>query len=137
MRRPANLFVAGFIGNPPMNLVPGIVAAQDGVPMFQSDHVAMPFPSLKNQLRPGQRVVLGIRPQDLSLSDAGSVSGRVWVVELVGSEKLVDVEVGEKRRIVVQVRADAPVREEDAVCIHVDPDRAQLFDAETGLHVAA
>jgi ABC-type sugar transport system ATPase subunit len=135
--RPANLFVAGFIGSPPMNLVPGVVAAQDGVPLFQSEHVTMPFRHLENQLRAGQRVVLGIRPQDLSLSDRGTVGGRVWVVELVGSEKLVDVEVGEKRRIVVQVRADVPVREDDTVRIHIDPDRAQLFDTETGLRVAA
>jgi ABC-type sugar transport system ATPase subunit len=135
--RPANLFVAGFIGSPPMNLVPGIVAARDGVPIFQSEHVAMPFSNLASRLRVGQRVVLGIRPQDLTLSDGGGVTGRVWVVELVGSEKLVDVEVGEKRRIVVQVRADAPVREEEAVRIHIDPDRAQLFDEETGLRVAA
>jgi ABC-type sugar transport system ATPase subunit len=135
--RPANLFVAGFIGSPPMNLIPGIMETQDCVPMFRSEHVAMSFPHFKDQLRAGQRVVLGMRPQDLSLSDAGGVSGRVWVVELVGSEKLVDVEVGEKRRIVVQVRADTPVREEDEVGIHFDPGRAQLFDAETGLRVAA
>jgi ABC-type sugar transport system ATPase subunit len=135
--RPANLFVAGFIGSPPMNLVPGVIEARDGVPIFQSEHVAMSFPKLDRGLRAGQSVVLGIRPQDLTLSDAGSVNGRVWVVELVGSEKLVDVEVGEKRRIVVQVRADALVREEDPVRIHIDADRAQLFDAETGLRVAA
>jgi ABC-type sugar transport system ATPase subunit len=135
--RPANLFVAGFIGSPPMNLIPGTIATSDGVPTFQSEHVAMPVPHLEGRLRAGQRVVLGIRPQGLTLSDAGTVSGRVWVVELVGSEKLVDVEVGDKRRIVVEVRADAPIREEDPVRIHIDPDRAQLFDAETGLRVSA
>jgi ABC-type sugar transport system ATPase subunit len=134
--RPANLFVAGFIGSPPMNLIPGVIAAGNGVPTFQSEQVEMQFPQFETQLRAGQRVVLGIRPQDLTLSDQGDVSGRVWVVELVGSEKLVDVEVGEKRRMIVQVRADATVREEDRVRIRIDRDRAHLFDAETGLRLA-
>jgi ABC-type sugar transport system ATPase subunit len=133
---PANLFVAGFIGSPPMNLIPGIVEARNGGPSFQSEHVAVPLPKLENQLRPGQPVVLGIRPQDLTLSHEGQVNGRVWVVELVGSEKLVDVEVGSKRRIIVQVRADAGIREEDPVRIRIDPDCAQLFDEATGRRIA-
>jgi ABC-type sugar transport system ATPase subunit len=134
--QPANLFVAGFIGSPPMNLIPGEIGGGNGVPMFRSEHVEIPFPKLGNRLSPGQQVVLGVRPQDLTLSDHGSVAGRVWVVELVGSEKLVDVEVGEKRRVTVQVRADAGVREEEPVRIHIDPDRAQVFDAVSGLRVA-
>jgi ABC-type sugar transport system ATPase subunit len=134
--KPANLFVAGFIGSPPMNLIPGEIVGRDSGPIFQSEYVEMAFPKLANRLSPGQQVVLGARPQDLSLSDRGTVSGRVWVVELVGSEKLIDVEVGEKRRVTVQVRADASVREEDMVRIHIEPDRAQLFDAKTGNRIA-
>jgi ABC-type sugar transport system ATPase subunit len=133
--RPANLFVAGFVGSPPMNLVPGVIAGRGGIATFQSERFEVPLPRLGNELRAGQQVVLGVRPQDLSLSDDGAVRGRVWVVELVGSEKLVDVELGEKRRIVVQVRADMKVREEEPIGIRIDPDRAQLFDAETGVRV--
>jgi ABC-type sugar transport system ATPase subunit len=132
---PANLFVAGFIGNPPMNLLPGSVAAVGGSPTFVNENMRVPLAHLAGQLTPGQEVVLGVRPQDLTLqSDAsafGVVEGRVWVVELVGSEKLVDVDLGSKRRLTVQVRADIPVREDEPVRIGVDPSCVHVFDRQT------
>jgi ABC-type sugar transport system ATPase subunit len=137
--RPANLFVAGFIGSPPMNLMPGAVEARDGVPTFANEHMTVPLRGLADRLKAGQQVVLGVRPQDLPLVPApaqGSTAGRVWVVELVGSEKLVEVELGAKRRLTVQVRADFNVREDEAVHVRIDPDRVHVFDAETGLRVS-
>jgi ABC-type sugar transport system ATPase subunit len=85
-------------------------------------------------------VVLGVRPQELSIATQtaeGSTTGRVWVVELVGSEKLVDVDLGGKRRLTVQVPANASVRDDETVRIRIDPERVHVFDAESGVRVAA
>jgi ABC-type sugar transport system ATPase subunit len=132
--RPANLFVGGFIGSPPMNLMLGTVEAEDGVPVFANQHSRVPLRHLAERLQVGQHVVLGARPQDLHLATSAaeaSVHGRVWVVELIGSEKLVDIDLGGKRRLAVQVRADAQVREDDAVHVRIDPSHVHVFDAST------
>jgi ABC-type sugar transport system ATPase subunit len=132
--RPANLFVAGFIGNPPMNLVTGELAGVDPA-SFSSPGFSLALPALPVDRAPGRQVVLGVRPQDLRLVGAeepASLRGRVWVVELLGSEKLVEVEYGERRRITVEVRAETAVNVDDMVGVRADPDRVHLFDAATG-----
>jgi ABC-type sugar transport system ATPase subunit len=99
----------------------------------------VPLRGLKGRIKAGQQVVLGVRPQDLPLAPEagqGSTAGRVWVVELVGSEKLVEVELGAKRRLTVQVRADLGIREDEPVHVHINPDRVHIFDAETGVRVS-
>jgi multiple sugar transport system ATP-binding protein len=78
-RRPANLFVAAFIGSPPMNLVEAEVA--DGEVVFAGIRARLPGPA------PDGRVILGLRPQDLSLAENGRPSFEVEpaVVEELGS----------------------------------------------------
>jgi ABC-type sugar transport system ATPase subunit len=135
---PANLFVAGFIGNPPMNLLPCRVALQNGALLATNEDIEVEIVHFHGQVAPEQEVVLGIRPQDLALtteSHASTPCGRVWVVELVGSEKLVDVDFGNKRRLIVQTRADALVREEDSVRVRIPPERVHLFDRQTGRRI--
>ena len=137
---PANLFVAGFIGNPPMNLLPCRVAPCNGSLFAVDEDIKNEIARFHGQVAPEQQVVLGIRPQDLALTTetgASTASGRVWVVELVGSEKLVDVDFGNKRRLMVQTRADSLVREEDAVRVRIPPERVHLFDRQTGRRIAS
>src|SRR5918995_1259204 len=68
--RPATLFVAGFIGSPPMNLIPGTIATSDGVPVFANEQSRVPLRHLTQRLQVGQHVVLGARPQDLHLASS-------------------------------------------------------------------
>ncbi len=135
--RPANLFVAGFIGSPPMNLLEGEIAAGTGGPAFVSRDMRLDVPHLAGRLAPGQRVVLGVRPQAAAISRelASTVRGRVWVVELLGSEKLIEIDLGDKRRFTVQVRADAVVGLDEAIGVSLDPGSVHIFDAETGVAV--
>jgi multiple sugar transport system ATP-binding protein len=65
--RPANRFVAGFLGSPPMNLIDGILAMDDGRIVFRWGDHAVPVPSNRLSLLPpvGTPVTLGIRPEDL------------------------------------------------------------------------
>jgi ABC-type sugar transport system ATPase subunit len=135
--RPRNLFVAGFIGSPPMNFARGTLVSGDASVLNIAGHRY----ELPPQFRPAARVlgrdelVLGIRPQDVALvpaGTAGSIPGRVWMVELLGSEKLVDVEIGPKQRIVAEVRADVKVAIDDAVSLQFEPARVHLFDPGSG-----
>jgi len=139
--RPANLFVAGFIGNPPMNFVegqltrnprPGLAVA--GSVLALSDDLARALEG-----RPeGTPLVLGVRPQDVTLAPlgtSGAVPAEVWLVELVGSEKLVDLSYADGKRICAEVRADAEVRLNDRVAAMIDPARIHLFDPASGLAI--
>ena len=131
---PANLFVAGFIGSPPMNFLNGELVSDGAIVTFRTSEMDLPLTGLSIATM-AKEVVLGVRPQDLALvepDDAASLRGRVWLVELVGSEKLVDVELSDRRRITVQVRADVDVTINDAVGIAFDPRRLHLFDAKGG-----
>ena len=138
--RPANLFVAGFIGSPPMNFVTGTLGG-GGQPAFASLDFTLALPGGATTGADGREAVLGVRPQDLTLvPDAtmpATARGRVWVVELLGSEKLVEVTLGERRRMTVQVRADTDVKIDDAVGVQLDPQRVHLFDAKSGAALRA
>jgi ABC-type sugar transport system ATPase subunit len=132
--RPANLFVAGFIGSPPMNLIHGTLVTSGRQLAFAGPDLTLPLPELQDGVD-GREVVLGVRPQDLKLvgeSDLPAARGRVWVVELLGSEKLVEVELGERRRVTVQVRADEPVNVDEPVSVLLDPKSVHIFDSREG-----
>ncbi len=92
--RPANRFVALFVGNPPMNLLQAEVSEQ-GV------HVAgatLPIESARlQQCRAAGITEIGIRPEDIRLAETSPLRGEVYVVEPMGNETLVDVRFGEQR----------------------------------------
>jgi ABC-type sugar transport system ATPase subunit len=133
--RPENLFVAGFIGSPPMNFCDGTVSAQDGAPVLRVDRHAVPLPSHLPRALHGRRLVLGVRPQDVvlaDLGDAGAIPGTVWMVELTGSERLVDVEIAPKLRITAEVKSDVKPPIDAAAAVIFPPARMHLFDPVTG-----
>jgi ABC-type sugar transport system ATPase subunit len=132
---PANLFVAGFIGSPPMNFCDGVVASADGRPALRVADHAVPLPASLPRALEGRRLTLGIRPQDVRLAradDPAALPGRVWMVELTGSERLVEVELAPKLRITAEVRSDVNPPIDSAAAVALPPDRLHLFDPETG-----
>jgi ABC-type sugar transport system ATPase subunit len=129
---PANLFVAGFIGSPPMNFCDGVVGP--GPILRVADH-AVPLPAWLPRTLEGRTLTLGIRPQDVRLvaPDApGAIPGRVWVVELTGSERLVEVEIAPKLRITAEVRSDVNPPIDSPAAVAFASDKCHLFDPETG-----
>jgi multiple sugar transport system ATP-binding protein len=92
--RPANLFVAGFIGSPPINFFEAGVTA-GGAPALSADGLSLALPAtFMERLAPvrGGRVTVGIRPEDLSLEpvgEGGCIQARADVVEPLGNEVLV------------------------------------------------
>jgi ABC-type sugar transport system ATPase subunit len=131
--RPANLFVAGFIGTPPMNLIPAQV--QGGVLTVAGAPLDVPLP-------PGApaEVVLGVRPQDVAMArpgDPGAIPGKVWMVELIGSERLIEVEIAPKLRVTAEVRASHRAALDDVVAVRPDPAHLHVFDPATGMVLSA
>ena len=145
--RPANAFVAHFLGSPGMNLLEGMLVesgAPDGEGGDGHGTLSVAFPGASVPLPPavadavrgsGPDVVLGLRPEALHLSPDGAIAASVVIVELLGAETHVicSTETGE-RIIVRQGASAAKPKLGEAVRIAVDPDPASyhLFDADGG-----
>jgi ABC-type sugar transport system ATPase subunit len=128
--RPANLFVAGFIGSPPMNFLEGTTDSG----RFRIGETALSLPPLTRGIAPGLDVVIGVRPQNLSfVASAGpnALAGIVSLVELLGSEKLIEVQIADKKRISVQVSADSKIRLGENVHVGFGTPSVHVFDKRT------
>jgi len=130
-RKPANLFVGGFIGSPPMNFLPCGVRAS-GPTVLECGGVVLEPPLQGNLER--DEVTLGIRPEDVVISATkrtGGIGFRVSMVESAGSFDWVDVVWGGET-----VRGRAGLEEGFKVgCeafLHLSPDRMFCFDTESG-----
>ena len=128
--RPANVFVAGFIGSPAMNLLPGVVRKDGGAPAVVVDGASLPLPD-RPGLNEGRKVVFGIRPEHLDLTDAGGMPARVVVVEPTGSETHVVLRIGERDLTAVfrERHAFAPGQQ---VHLTPQPGLIHIFDADSG-----
>jgi ABC-type sugar transport system ATPase subunit len=134
--RPANTFVAGFIGSPPMNFIDGARIGGGEVAIAAGDRV-LPVAASSLASGTGRPVRLGVRPQDVRIDGADGVPGEVTLVQLVGSEQLVDLDLGGGARVTAEVKADVAVAQGARVRVSFDPARLHLFDAESGRNLAA
>ena len=133
--RPANVFVAGFLGSPPMNLLDVAATSVASRPALAIGEEALPVSgSLGDRLnrRPGNghEVILGVRPEEVSLfwePGEGRVPGEVFVVEDLGNERLVTLDLG-GQYLVARTAADYPAEMGQPLWFTFDPERAQLFD---------
>jgi len=128
--RPSTLFIAGFVGNPPMNFIEVEVVQRDGVYHAQRPGFDLPLlPERGAQAAGRGRVILGIRPEDVAIADEG-IAGEVYVVEPLGRDDLIDVRIGDTH---VHVLADPTLnlRLGDPVTLRFNPKKIQLFDPET------
>ncbi len=127
--RPANTYVASFIGSPTMNLVAGHNSQLQGVNGFQ-----MAFTQLPMLAPQSGEVLLGVRPEHIVLRDDAPWRGEVSVVEPTGADTYVVVKtaVGD---ITVRVSAQSKVKTGDAVGLEVAADHVNWFDAATGVRI--
>jgi ABC-type sugar transport system ATPase subunit len=134
--RPRNTFVAGFIGSPPIALIPGRLV-RDGAPRFESTDRALSLavPRAWETLLAGgsaRDVILGIRPEDIHLAngDANAVRMRVDLVEPLGSEILLHASAGDAE---LTARLPPHLRPETGseVALAFDESKLHFFDPET------
>jgi multiple sugar transport system ATP-binding protein len=165
---PTNLFVASFVGSPPMNLLQATVAHDDGRIFCRIGDTELELPSDAIALRPalaqyaGRAIAIGIRPEDVRESagwDGARLRGRILLVESLGSEQLVHIEIAAtplERSDLVDTAAQPPsptlgvddteravtllgrfdrhllLAPGEAVEVAFDPRLLHFFDLETG-----
>jgi len=125
--RPANRFVAGFIGSPSMNMLDGVVRHRDGGIVVDFGEVALP---IEAALEEGHKVTLGTRPENLVLAETG-LPLTVSVVEPTGSETHVISHFGDMD-VTVVFRERHAFKPGQVIHVMPEPGHIHLFDAETG-----
>ncbi len=117
--RPANLFVAQFIGSPAMNILPGRI--EDGRPVLDADGP----------------LSLGLRPENFVLADAARpavVTGTVQLVEHLGEVTLVHLRTPEGAAVIAKLHGDHPVARGATIALGIDPTHVHRFD-ENGMRI--
>jgi multiple sugar transport system ATP-binding protein len=136
--RPASVFVAGFLGSPPMNLLSAEATSVNGSVGLQLAGTTIPTSGalgarLSRVPRGTDGVILGVRPEEVALrreGETGSVPGEVFVVEDLGNERLVTLDIGDQF-VVGRMPADFPAEMGERMWFSFDRERAHLFDPET------
>jgi multiple sugar transport system ATP-binding protein len=137
--RPANRFVAGFIGSPAMNFIDGRLAEANGALVVDAGSIRVRLPeSFGPPLRGyvGKEIVFGVRPEDIAPraapAEAGNgLSTRADVVETLGAEIFAYLTCGE-HSIVARMKApEAPLHVGDALEVEIDMAKTHLFDPAT------
>jgi multiple sugar transport system ATP-binding protein len=131
-QRPDNLFVAGFIGSPKINLLSAEVvtasAAEAAVRLASGEVIRVAVDA--SRARPGERVTLGVRPEHFEAAGAAdTLSATVRFVELLGSTSYAyGVLAGSDEELTVQLSPDAVVKAGQSLRLGVRPETALLFD---------
>jgi len=168
---PTNLFVASFVGSPPMNLFEAVVERDNGRLVCKVGEVEVDLPADFAAERPslanyaGRPVAVGIRPEDVREAsgwDGARLRGRILLVESLGSEQLVHIEIAAtplERSDLVDTAAQPPgpslgvddlergvtllgrfdrhllLAPDEAVEVAIDPRLLHFFDLETGVAI--
>ena len=128
--QPRTLFVAGFVGNPPMNFIDVEVVRENGDYHARREGFDVVVPADRGEKAAGRgNVILGIRPEDITIADKG-ISGEIYVVEPLGRDDLIDVRIGEAG---VHVLADPTLdlRMGQIVTLDFNTRKVQFFDPQT------
>lgn len=135
--RPRNVFVAAFLGNPPINLIAGQLERTANGMAFRQGAVAVPLgPDLAAPLasRVGSSVVLGVRPEDVHPDTDGPLRGAIRSVLPVGSDQYLGIECAQQQ-VFFRVGKGQTFRAGDQVAFAVEPQRLHLFDQASGLNL--
>ncbi|MEO6299604.1 MAG: TOBE domain-containing protein, partial [Paracoccaceae bacterium] len=125
---PANVFVAGFIGSPSMNLIKGTVGTSG---TFEGEGLSLPLPS---NLAPGRKVTYGVRPEHLILTATG-LAATVVVVEPTGSEIHLVLRAGDQELTAV-IRERQVFQPGQTLYVTPSAGMVHLFDTDTGERIS-
>ncbi|MFV0474375.1 MAG: ABC transporter ATP-binding protein [Pikeienuella sp.] len=130
--RPANLFVASFIGSPAMNMLAGAVDADDRTRFVTGDGVALPIAN-PGGAEPGRKAMFGLRPESIAIG--GDTPMRIELVEPTGSETHVVGRIG-GTEVVGVFRERIAAKPGEEIMVSVNPESTHLFDAESGQRIS-
>ncbi len=135
---PVNEFVAGFLGSPRINLIPGRLERANGDWTLQGKSFSLPLGAEMSRrlaatsLQAGDEVTLGIRPEDadvVSAQEQPDLRGEVHLIEPIGSDKYVSVRLGEEE-CMVRTSPRLAVEKGEVINLKLAWQRAHIFDSE-------
>jgi multiple sugar transport system ATP-binding protein len=122
---PANTFVAGFIGSPPMNLVQGAIKGGQ----FLGAEISVPAAGIADQAQ----VTLGIRPEDARIAQGGlHLNANIYALEPTGDMTLVSIRLSDGTFFTVKAERDFRQALDTPIAVAFDPKRLYFFDGKTG-----
>lgn len=134
-KNPANVWVAEFMGNPKMNLIPGVVQRQNGKSFVRiGDDVMWDMPDLEPH--EGTNITLAVRPEDLNISSQPtpfSLPCRVEAALLAGPTLFVSVTYGDDVSILISCGPDGQFETGEEVYVEVPRERMNVFVTDSGL----
>ncbi len=137
--KPANKYVAGFIGSPSINFLEGATVAHSD-PRFEADELSIDLKNYEFAEAPGDRAVyLGVRPEHVQIGEAArsqpfTATVQTEVVEPMGSDTLVWSKLG-GQEFRFRIDGQASLRAGDKTLIGFDPARASIFDMTTEIRI--
>jgi len=125
---PSNVFVAGFIGSPRMNLLPGTATAE-GTIDFGGTNMR---PSLSTTTKAGQSIIVGVRPEqfDHAGPNACEIAVQVEVVENLGATSIIHGRMSNGDALLVEQRGDQRAKPQDRLIVRFDPRKAHIFSED-------
>ena len=128
--KPRTLFVAGFVGNPPMNFINVEVSRENGDYLARGDGIELTIQPEQGEKVVGKgKVIMGIRPEDVAVSEDG-IHGEIYVVEPLGRDDLIDVRVGDAE-VRVLADPDLGLKMGEVITLSFNADKLQFFDPKT------
>jgi multiple sugar transport system ATP-binding protein len=129
-RYPANIFVASFMGSPPMNMLPGRIIGRDasGVQIALPGNITVFVAAASDTVKVNDPVTLGARPEGLRQDSNGPLLGTTHLIERLGSITLIHADLDQGGRVIVQVGAIDDVRSRQRIALAIDPAHCNVFD---------
>ena len=131
-QNPANIFVAGFIGSPPMNFIFGQIS--DSVFLFDNIKIKVPKDLFQETSKETKKIVIGIRPEDIGFSVKG-FDYNLLFEEQLGNESLININVG-NQNLVARVTQDKPGPNKGNNKLSLNLKKACIFNPKTGERIS-
>jgi len=132
--KPANVFVAGFIGSPPMNFIDGSLIEKDGGMLVDFGPFQVKLPpdvaSVLKEANAPSEIIFGVRPEDIKIGE-GELQGEVYVIEPLGRDSIVHINMGEGIIIRALVAGGITLNMQEKVTLSFDMGKIHIFDKKT------
>jgi multiple sugar transport system ATP-binding protein len=127
---PASMFVADFVGSPPMNFIPFEARLRPSDRSVRLGGASVGIPEAR-EAGASEKLMLGVRPEHVSLADSGPVRGRVFGTEYLGTTQIVTVDI-DRGQIKARLPSSLPVRLGETIGLSFKSESLLVFDPTTG-----
>lgn len=134
---PADVFVGGFIGTPPMNFIDAVVCKANGKIGVKIDEFFLEAPQFfakELEKREGKEILVGIRPENVEVENKpvkNALEAKNLIAEMLGSNKIITVQIGEKIAKFV-VPPDFEIEPDEKVWLKIEKEKVRFMDKSTG-----